>query len=447
MSGAKVNKTILFGCWNLGGCDIDVKHNALSKVIHHIKSNNPEGTIDNSIILGDNYYAPKDKYRGIKVFNRKHFESGMDCLEGLPGKNVYMLVGNHEVDTLIELDESIASASTKGGPFCSIEAQREYIRETKDTKISIMDDPVRGLHTPSTNLNADILFINTNVYKSLRSPPKPKKDKNKKAKATDKSKKAKDKSKKATDKSKSKKATDKSVSKATKPPKDIPDECAGEMSDKMKIIDDQNRMIIDIINSPKKNVIICGHEPLLNYRHKDMNIHEWHPQIIEVLSNIDPRDIDPDKSIYYICADTHLYQEFTLNFKNGLKVKQYTVGTRGTKLDDTAIPNEQPIYGAPIPLDLMCQFKEYPILHRSTAAHGYLVCENNKDGSLSFEFKNVTGEGLWEIVHADREAWSRGAARGYKRKHRKSRKSRKSRRKSRKSRRKHRKYARSKSTH
>ena len=437
MSKTKVNKTILFGCWNLGGCDIDAKHNALSKVIDHIISNNPEGTIDNAIVLGDNYYGPKKKHKGIKIFNRGHFESGMDCLKGLPGKNVYMLVGNHEIDPLIELDDD---KNTLGESFCSIDKQRDYI---KDSKISIMDDPVRGLRKPSTNLNADILFINTNVYDSLRYPPKPKKDKPK----------------------------DKDKSKSKSKSEDIPSACADEISDKMNIFEDQNDLIKDIIiNSPKKNVIICGHEPLLNYRdYKGKNVHEWHPQILKVLSDIDPDDIESDKSIYYICADTHLYQEFTLNFKNGLIVKQYTVGTGGNVLDKTATPNKPPIYidllnNIKFPLSsLMCYFSELPILHRSISTYGYLECENKEDGTLNFDFRNVTQEGIDKTTyrhtgfvtrrHArkkDTKRWASYAEGGiHKKTHkRRRRKHGKTTRKSRrKSSRKPRKSARSKSKH
>jgi hypothetical protein len=124
-------------------------------------------------------------------------------------------------------------------------------------------------------------------------------------------------------------------------------------------------------SSDKKNIIIIGHHPLISKKHKekkekgnntksyknekDDGIHKATPAFIDFFKSLQ-KSLE-DKNIYYLCADTHLYQEGTVTLKFGddssMIIQQYIAGTGGTKLDEAQKKrsiNEAPTVG----VDTLC---------------------------------------------------------------------------------------------
>ena len=101
----------------------------------------------------------------------------------------------------------------------------------------------------------------------------------------------------------------------------------------------QRKIIMELIKHPGKSVTFFGHVPLFTCRlKKGENIGSLcnnselifkdifnHSKISKLLLNT--------KYVYYICADTHYYQQSMITLKSGVVLTQYIVGTGGANLD------------------------------------------------------------------------------------------------------------------
>ena len=124
-----------------------------------------------------------------------------------------------------------------------------------------------------------------------------------------------------------------------------------------ELIEFQNSQIYEAINRYSgriNNILIIGHHPISGYKFKEEKNEDGLviPAHIELLSDIIKfntvlKEIyriagGNDVNYYYLCADLHMYQEgdisLTTNDSNMI-IKQYIVGTGGTKLDDVIPDN------------------------------------------------------------------------------------------------------------
>jgi hypothetical protein len=271
-------KFIHFGCWNNDKCSQDGT-NGISKMTKLLRNETTKNTYDFISVAGDNYYPAKNKSEGIKKMNVENLISGFECLPQNIDK--YVLFGNHDIEDKIgEDDGSITNCKA-----LLLQKERystgEYklfddmiIKETDSTLILLIDTTLYDID------------LNTNVQDSCY----------------------------------------KHIFSNTKFTK--LEELANYQRDEM----------IKIINSkPKKNIIIIGHHPLFSIvTKKDKSKNKPHDNLIQLF-----RDLSihlQGKNIFYLCADTHYYQQSVITL-NGCAINQYIVGTGGAEQDD--LPNEQ----------------------------------------------------------------------------------------------------------
>jgi len=154
----------------------------------------------------------------------------------------------------------------------------------------------------------------------------------------------------------------------------------------------------------EKYIIFFGHVPLIECKTKKGN------DILKLCNDSDTifKDIflsdllinmqeSHGVKIYYICADTHFYQEADILFDNGLKVTQYIVGTGGAELDDPAVNDclsEPPSWRLPTQTRLaMSPIISDFVIKKTIKTNGYLRCEVTEHG-LNTEFIDVAGDKL-----------------------------------------------------
>ena len=318
----------------------------LSTVVDSIHNLPYADEIENIVVLGDNYYSTH-KVRGRKAFNGPLFKQGMDCIKDLPGKK-HILLGNHEIDVLVDVVRD--GSKSKLEDICAISKQNEYVDSVRDMKLYERNDLIE-IHP-----KVFVFMINTNVYKSVKIPKKVK-DKGKKTKIKG----------------------DKNICIDTGTPT--------EQNTAFKSV--QKGRIVDMLTDETYNdmtLLICGHEPLISMKSKKgENVIILHNEILKILNSIS-WDSKNAPDIYYMCADTHIYQHCNLRLSNGMKITQYTIGTGGTKLDDI------PVAGWDTELSELIKEKvgvieEVDILD-SQKHHGYMVLSigDQTRPLLEFEF-------------------------------------------------------------
>lgn len=157
-------------------------------------------------------------------------------------------------------------------------------------------------------------------------------------------------------------------------------------------------------SSDKKNIIIIGHHPLISKKFKkkeetetdktykkeeDGGIHTATPAFIDFFQSLQ-KSLE-GKNIYYLCADTHLYQEGTVTLKFGgdstMIIHQYIAGTGGTKLDKAPTDDVDTLC---LPItDKQIDYK----INKTIANYGFLkvteIDDKESNKVLSFEFINV----------------------------------------------------------
>ena len=131
-----------------------------------------------------------------------------------------------------------------------------------------------------------------------------------------------------------------------------------------------------------KNIIFAGHHPIVVYKVKENEYvekqHIFEPAFIDFFKKLSYQ-LKERKKIYYLCADSHFYEESIIDIKNpeknNIQINQYIVGTGGAELDD-------------IDINKKCNQEEeisftYNILNVKKA-HGFLLCEYDKEWKFQF---------------------------------------------------------------
>jgi len=321
-------KFIHFGCWNNGSCDIDTGDNGLSQTMKKLNNYIESNQIDFLTIAGDNYYPDKKKVNGVKIKNMKtsDFNSGVKCLPKDIKK--YVILGNHEYDNML-----------KDG----VESHNCHLLETQQ---QIFSDP--ELNTTFFNdvisirkENTLIIMIDTTIYEE----------------------------------------------------KDSNTLVSGSCYDKVFVGIDRRDTVNDLINHQgtkvnsiltenldTTNIILIGHHPIISVRAKEKDGRiKNKAEVIKGLQDlfVSMKDKVSDKKLFYLCADTHLYQKGTVQIDELPIINQYICGTGGADQDDCEI----------------CDLKEVSekgLTYKIDECHkifGFLVVSDNGE-NLSFEFIN-----------------------------------------------------------
>jgi hypothetical protein len=277
-------KFIHFGCWNNGTCSVDGT-NGMSLTMRKLNSYLEFNPVEFIVLAGDNYY-PQKSIMG-KNFNTLNFYSGFCCLPQKVKK--YLIFGNHDLeDVIINEDEEEIE--------CKLLDEQIKITEGNDT-IEIFNDVIYKIID-----NTLVIMLDTNLYdRELINIP---------------------------------------ISKS----------CYSKLFNKFinksdltirELIGYQNCFIIDVIKTYPTvvNVILIGHHPIYSIKNKKGQKNENKlPRFIDFLKQI--KNLLISKNIYYLCADTHLYQSGIINIAPDFSIMQHIVGTGGAEQDNIYLEDD-----------------------------------------------------------------------------------------------------------
>ena len=387
-----------FGCWNQGFCNLnDGSSSPLSQLIINLKEKLRDFykggfKVPLLIVAGDNYYPfkikvkeggaasgdvsseiakslqksvkkKKDKSKDYKIFNKSFLDSGMVCILSLVDyfQKIYMLMGNHDLQYEKKLYLYDESKNGKGEKAEQCEIISTQMKPSFKNHFNYDHNHYLDPEHPTL-----ILFVNSSMY---------------------------------TDASKDLFL----CMKIYRPEMYQSAENIREIID----IDEQSiNNVLDGIENKEgiKNILICGHEPIVSLKIKDgipldIELKDKLPETpvgeryrgINFFYNIYSRF--PSAAKYYLCADVHNYQEGIIEFKDEERtmVTQYVVGTGGTELDmydyDEHFLNKDVEFSTG-PLDFSFRLEKYEL------EFGYLNCRKEGRG-LNFKFEQVLYNG-WE---------------------------------------------------
>jgi hypothetical protein len=329
---------------------MDTGNNGLSKVMKSIKENVETNTEKFKFITvaGDNYYPEKEIIDGekIKTLIEDNLISGFNCLKSIPLQK-YVILGNHELDKSIEkkISEGKKNAN-KEPPVECIVIEKEL--ENIDDSITFFKD-VMFIEDATTS--SIIIMIDTTIYES---------------------------------------ESDQDVG------------CYNELDfgkdiEKMgKLQEKQKTTVLGILDTHKhkKNIILIGHHPIISTKSKTKEGKtklqvDYLLKFIEMINELVTTYIAEDKKkLYYLCADTHLYQKGNITFSNATVIEQHIVGTGGADLDEVNSTNDLPINAK----DEISKFIKSYKIDENIKTNGYLECNLSSDG-LTTNFINVGTDG------------------------------------------------------
>ena len=344
-------KFIHFGCWNNGSCNIESGDNGLSKTMRKLKSYISSTPIDFLVIAGDNYYPSKaknDKGEKVKTLNVADLQSGFSCLPKDVKK--YILFGNHEYDdTSLIIHKGKVEPNEEKCKILSLEQEQSMIIDTPDN-INLFKDVMYVKKD-----NSLLIMIDTTIYEDDNDNIELFKD---------------------------------SCLKNIFP--NLP-----KRDTIQDFISYQQSKIEEILNLPEnktvRNIILIGHHPIITVKFKKdkektkMSSLEKFKQLF-----ININGLLLGKQLYYLCADTHLYQPGTVTIKSkspeipDIQIKQYICGTGGAEQDECP-PTTTGVYEN---VDKSLIFN----MDDCSKIFGFLVVDINGD-ELKFEFKNAETHG------------------------------------------------------
>jgi hypothetical protein len=322
-------KFIHFGCWNNGLCATG-QDNGLTKMTkllnEYVSQPENKDNIKFITVAGDNYYPSKieKKYNGkdekIKIFDNQHFESGFECLP----KNIkkYILFGNHEIEDVV-IDNQ-RTEYNKDSTYEELEPLQEQckslILQTTNKSNIFKNDPNYEFFNDvivQTYKKTLIIMLDTTIY------------------------------------------TFKEKKRVYE--KKINETCYQHLFNNVdrnytirELMIYQETKIREAIDANKecKNIIFIGHHPfahmvnkyrIIKGKKERLNIFEHNSKMVKFFNNI--YEILKSKKIYYLCADTHLYQQstFTINpsASNEIIIHQYIVGTGGADQDELPVYDDK----------------------------------------------------------------------------------------------------------
>ena len=319
-------KFIHFGCWNHGFCNMANPENGLSITMKKLNEYVVNDKIDFITIAGDNYYPDKKetKINDVKVkrkyFNQDNFNSGLDCLP--KGIKKYVILGNHEIEDLV-----ITPLNDDVQMCYSLLKQQEY--ESKNNNFDLFNNIINFKIDNDSTL---VIMIDTTLYELQET-------------------------------TKSDQPLEESCYKYL-----FKDVSANKIID---LINYQENEILRIIekNNTIKNLIFVAHHPIASMTFKISKTKdkiEYNKRLCDFIMAF-------NYNIYYLCADTHLYQHGIINEK----INQYIVGTGGAEQDMPSSKHEFNENG--INYKIIENKKEF----------GFIVV-NIVDGVVDIEFINAT---------------------------------------------------------
>ena len=335
---------IHFGCWNNTNESLLDNMKSLKMYMrNNSKSKSKVANVDFFSIAGDNYYPLKieaNEKEKRKVIVEKDLRKGFDML---PHDEVskFVILGNHDLETDMFF-KPLSGKETYDNSCKTLELEKEITDTREDTFLNLF----KFYFDPSTKTL--IIFFDTTMY------VKEKFEKYMKCYKTFVS------------------IHGKRITR-------------NSPNYQHALIEYQNEAILEYIRKHNniQNLVLIGHHPLIYLKNKDDKIKAKQdiPHISKLLSNI--HELCPNSRFFYLCADLHLYQEGDVEFhhsKGIMNIKQYIVGTGGTKLDDE-IPED---YN-----DSEYDIKNFNYKHKTTIHdHGFLLCDFPTDSQEpKFVFK------------------------------------------------------------
>jgi hypothetical protein len=344
-------KFIHFGCWNNGTCNIESGDNGLSKTMRKLRDFISINPIDFLVVAGDNYYPSKsknDKGEKVKTLNVADLKSGFACLPKAVKK--YILFGNHEYDdvaSIINEGVSTVSANEEKCKILTLEQEQSKIIDTPDN-INLFQD-VMFVNKDGTLL----IMIDTTIYEDDIE------------------------------------STKDSCFKHIFPTLTKKDTIQDFMTH-------QETRIRDILaeNKSAKNIIFVGHHPIISVKIKN---DKPKPSSLEKFKQlfININGLLLGKKLYYLCADTHLYQHGKVTIKSSgvpdIEIDQYICGTGGAEQDECPPPTSPTSPSIIENKDKTLSFN----MSNCSKIFGFLVVDI-KDDVINFNFQNTeeSGKGI-----------------------------------------------------
>lgn len=289
---------IQFGCWNQGKCDIGAGTNPVSRVMRKLREViNEEPKPEFICVAGDNYY-PEKILKKQKLIKPDNLISGFNCLPS--NIEIDMIMGNHDLATNYDNDHKTHYIGDATEPINSCFILEQEKIKTSGNNIKLV------LHKSRLINRTLILMIDTTMY------------------------------------------DDSDVNEAlscystllnTRPNIPTVEELRATQLEFVL------RAIRENIGN-FKNVVIIGHHPIVGMKLKEgqtNKIFQPLPMFIDLLRQIYLTLSDSSMKYYYLCADTHLYQQGSVKIvvvpEQIMNIEQYIVGTGGTELDNNIMDN------------------------------------------------------------------------------------------------------------
>ena len=331
--GNKETNFIHFGCWNQGLCNMIKNNNPLSNVMKTLNEFVNTINVDFISVAGDNYYPNKIKLNKekIKRIYSEELKSGFDCLP--ENKEIYMLLGNHDLETNLDSDQNIYIENTDElESNCYILNKELEYSDTHKPPINFVFNHYKFVN------NTLILMIDSSIY----------------------------------------------IKKADKFLKCYQYLLSNNLHTIDEIMKIQELFILNTINKYKnkfKNLMFIAHHPIIGYQYKDKKSKLIKPfyNMAKMLTKV-YSILGDTVNYYHLCADLHLRQEGIINI-NDMIINQYVAGTGGTKLDKSS--KSFPKYTNLEIDDMNIDFE----LNISEEVYGFLHCYI-KNGLIQFAFIN-----------------------------------------------------------
>ena len=292
---------IQFGCWNQGLCDIDAGINPVSRVMRKLREVlNEEKKPEFICVAGDNYY-PEKISKKQHIIKPDNLISGFNCLP--PDIEIDMIMGNHDLATNYDEDHKThyINNDTDIEPINSCFILEQEKTQSSNKNINLV------LHKSRLINKTLILMIDTTMYDDS----------------------------------------------------DVNDilSCYSTLLNTRPNIqtveelrDIQLEFVLQAIRENIdnfENVVIIGHHPIVGMKFKKDDqknkIFQPLPVFIDLLRQIYLELIESSVKYYYLCADTHLYQQgsvkIVVDSEKNMNIEQYIVGTGGTDLDNNIMDN------------------------------------------------------------------------------------------------------------
>jgi hypothetical protein len=366
------NTFIHFGCWNNGICSSAGK-NGVSAVIQTLQRELKNTSPLFISVAGDNYYPEKiesaTNQNKQKIIHPDKLKSGFDCLKTLQVP-IKMLLGNHDLETnMNNIENNDKGIFIQNGHKKTPEPQKsckilnsEIAAISAVEKKGLIEIKRDFLSEPPVIKNTLILMIDTSMYDTQDT--------------------------------------------------NMYFECYKQLDDSIDSIDSlrtsqKKRVVYAISRHPEaKNIVLIGHHPITGYKLKEekkedskkkdeslkkkdkpkkksgVYLIDPFPEFVKLWKEIIQKS--PDKNLYYLCADLHLYQPGTVTIDNKT-IEQYIVGTGGSKLDPDPFKN-----AVTLPTDI-AEIKYTMNEEQKQASqnsNGFLTVQVSDD-KITFEFIDI----------------------------------------------------------